>query len=123
MRILMSALAILGVLVYGRFTAASPNSNTESTPSQDVALPVQEQVAPAYAKWGRIAMEKVMAKYPNANVIDYLHIGREVGDKTSVEKFKLWLKEDSKEFGVFVNITFNNQTEEIINIDYEETQR
>ncbi|NLY80018.1 MAG: DUF3889 domain-containing protein [Lysinibacillus sp.] len=82
-----------------------------------------EAVTPAYAKWGRIAMQKVKEKYEKANVIDYLHIGREIGEKVSTEKFKLWLREGEREFGVFVNIIFNNDTEEIIDIQFEETDR
>lgn len=82
-----------------------------------------QQVTPAYAKWGRLAMEKVMEKYKNAQVIDYLHIGRVTGESTTTEKFKLWLKEQDREFGVYVNITFDSKTEEIQNIELTETDR
>lgn len=78
---------------------------------------------PPYAKWGQIAMSETKAKYPNADIIDYLHIGRETGANTSIEKFKLWLREDNKEFGVFVNITFDNETEEMTDITFQETER
>ncbi|RDY69121.1 DUF3889 domain-containing protein [Halobacillus trueperi] len=82
-----------------------------------------EQEAPPYAKWGEIAMKKTKEKYPQADIIDYLHIGREKGTEYSIEKFKLWLKKDSKEFGVFIDIKFNNETEKIIDIKYRETTR
>ena len=60
----------------------------------------QHKPIPPYAKWGTLALKKTHEKYPHAKIIDYLHIGRMIGRQTSTEKFKLWLKEDSKEFGV-----------------------
>ncbi|NRD76630.1 YqzG/YhdC family protein [Bacillus sp. BRMEA1] len=81
----------------------------------------QQKPIPSYAKWGQIAMQKTMEQYPQAKIIDYLHIGRSKGDNTSVEKFKLWLKEKNKEFGVFVNIIFDNKTEQIIDVKFRET--
>ena len=84
---------------------------------------IAEQEVPPYAKWGQIAMKNTKEKYPQANIIDYLHIGREKGTEYSVEKFKLWLKQDSKEFGVFVDIKFDNKTEQIIDIKFRETTR
>ncbi|RDW16892.1 hypothetical protein CWR45_14135 [Oceanobacillus chungangensis] len=82
-----------------------------------------EIVIPPYAKWGRMAMEETKAKYPNAQIIDYLHIGKETNGDTSVEKFKLWLKGEEKEFGVFIDISFNSKTDEVIKITYKETDR
>ncbi|HAM81880.1 DUF3889 domain-containing protein [Ornithinibacillus bavariensis] len=79
-----------------------------------------QKEVPSYAKWGRIAMEKTKERFPNAEIVDYLHIGREKGVDTSTETFKLWLEEPKKEFGVFVDITFNNLTEEIIRIKFRE---
>jgi hypothetical protein len=58
-------------------------------------------------------VHKTKAKYPQANIIDYLHIGRDKGADTSLEKFKLWLKQNNKEFGVFVKWLFANQDDEI----------
>jgi hypothetical protein len=82
-----------------------------------------EQEGPPHAKWGQIAMKKTKEKYPQANIIDYLYIGREKGANSSTEKFKLWLKENNNEFGVFVNIEFDNKTEQIIDIKFRETTR
>jgi hypothetical protein len=78
------------------------------------------QEEPPYAKWGRLAMQKVKEKYPNAEIVDYLHVGRKRNVETSTETFKLWLKAPEKEFGVFIDITFNNNTEEIVDIKYRE---
>lgn len=82
------------------------------------------QAQPPYAKWGKIAVEKTKEKYPKAQIIDYLHIGRK--PKTvyvSIEKFKLWLREDEKEFGVFVDIEFETKTEKFLKITFRETDR
>jgi hypothetical protein len=83
----------------------------------------QQKPIPSYAKWGQMAVKETQKKYPNAQVVDYLHIGKVSGERSSTEKFKLWLKGTQKEFGVFVNIEFNNQTEKVINITYKETPR
>src|SRR4051812_46140094 len=81
----------------------------------------QQKPIPSYAKWGQLAVKETQKKYPNAQVVDYLHIGKVSGERSSTEKFKLWLKGTQKEFGVFVNIEFNNKTEKVINITYKET--
>jgi hypothetical protein len=83
----------------------------------------QQKPIPHYAKWGTLAMEKTQEKYPNAKIIDYLHIGRITGSHSSTENFKLWLKENSREFGVFVHIEFNNKTEKVMRITFKETTK
>ncbi len=114
MKIAVSVMLILSTIVVGKILTVPPNDEGSA----------EEMTTPAYAKWGRLAMQKIMAKYPTADVIDYLHIGREVGTVTSVEKFKLWLRaEDNREFGVYVDIIFNNQTEEVVDIKYTETNK
>ena len=78
---------------------------------------------PAYAKWGRLAMKETKEKYPNAQIIDYLHIGRTKYQSNETEKFKLWMRENQREYGVFVNITFNPETEKVIKMTFTETDR
>ncbi|MBS4189634.1 DUF3889 domain-containing protein [Bacillus sp. FJAT-49705] len=72
--------------------------------------------APSYAKWGQLAVKTAKEKYPKANIVDYLHIGREDKAKSSIEKFKLWLVEGGKEFGLFINIEFNPKNDRVIRI-------
>jgi hypothetical protein len=79
-----------------------------------------ERPTPPYAKWGKIAVEKTKEKYLDAQVVDYLHVGREDKGSNSVEKFKLWLKGPDKEFGVFVDVEFNEESEQLIKISYKE---
>jgi hypothetical protein len=83
----------------------------------------QYKPIPPYAKWGTIALQKTHEKYPHAKIVDYLHIGRTSGPQTSTEKFKLWLKDNHREFGVYVNIEFNNETQKVIRVTFEETSR
>ncbi|WP_144554394.1 YqzG/YhdC family protein [Bacillus sp. X1(2014)] len=83
----------------------------------------QQKPIPPYAKWGTLALKETHKKYPRAKIIDYLHIGRTSGSQTSTEKFKLWLKDNNKEFGVFVNIEFNKETEKVVKITFQETSR
>ncbi|ONK24245.1 hypothetical protein BLX87_06260, partial [Bacillus sp. VT-16-64] len=68
-------------------------------------------------------IQKTKEKYPQAKIIDYLHIGSDKKGDTSLEKFKLWLKQNNKEFGVFVYILFDSKTEQIIDVKFRETSR
>ncbi|WP_340372121.1 DUF3889 domain-containing protein [Peribacillus sp. FSL E2-0218] len=83
----------------------------------------QQKPIPQYAKWGVFALKKTKEKYPNAQVIDFLHTGRKSSTHTSTETFKLWLKDSSKEFGVFINIEFNNDTGRVIKVTFKETSK
>ncbi|MGF9966961.1 YqzG/YhdC family protein [Bacillus rhizoplanae] len=80
---------------------------------------------PPYAKWGKLAVQQTKEKYPQADIIDYLHIGRRPKTvNTSVEKFKLWLRDkNGKEFGVFVDVEFETNTEKFITIHFKETPK
>lgn len=78
---------------------------------------------PQYAKWGKLAMQKTKEKYPNAVIKDYKHRGRVNGINTTMEKFKLWLQEGEREFGVLVNIEFDKETERVIDITFREVQK
>lgn len=86
-------------------------------------MPSLLEEAPPYAKWGRVAMQATKEKYPSAAIVDYLHIGREIKNDTVTEKFKLWLRGKEKEFGVYINIHFEQKTDKIIEITFEETDR
>ncbi|RHW43604.1 DUF3889 domain-containing protein [Neobacillus notoginsengisoli] len=83
----------------------------------------QQTPIPKYAKWSQIALLETKEKYPQAKIVDYLHIGRDKGENTSEEKFKLWLKQNNKEFGVSVTIIFDNKTEQMIDVKLRETTR
>jgi hypothetical protein len=77
-----------------------------------------------YAKWGALAIQETAKKYPNAKIVDYLHVGRQpISPTTARETFKLWLKQGNREFGVYVRITFDTATERVQAIVFEETER
>ncbi|HDX9610078.1 YqzG/YhdC family protein [Bacillus toyonensis] len=79
---------------------------------------------PPYAKWGKLAVEKTKEQYPKAEIVDYLHIGRKPKTvQITVEKFKLWLREDGKEYGVFVDVEFDTKTEKFIKMSFQKTSR
>ncbi|HDR3887183.1 TPA: YqzG/YhdC family protein [Bacillus cereus] len=79
---------------------------------------------PPYAKWGKLAVEKTKEQYPKAEIIDYLHIGRKPKTvQITVEKFKLWLREGRKEYGVFVDIEFDTKTEKFLKMSFQKTNR
>jgi len=78
---------------------------------------------PAYAKWGKLALIETHKKYPHAKIVDYLHQGNEVKKDSTIENFKLWLTKDNDEFGVFVSIEFNTETEKVMNIKMVKTDR
>lgn len=108
---------LLGALVLGVGIAkAIPTTNTPTTTND-------QQEIPAYAKWSKIAIKETQLKYPNADIIDYLHEGSELNGDSTIEKFKLWLRDSNNEFGVFVRIKYMTETEEIVNIEFQETTR
>ncbi|WLD92491.1 DUF3889 domain-containing protein [Alkalihalobacillus sp. AL-G] len=113
MKLVISIQLILCILLFENYTTSKSPNNAIN----------RNQEVPPHAKWGQIAMQKTKEKYPKAAIIDYLHIGREKGTQYSTEKFKLWLKEEGKEFGVFVDIKFNNETEQIMDIKYMKTSK
>lgn len=78
---------------------------------------------PAYAKWGRVAMQETAKRY-DADIVDYLHVGyRTVSPGIGEETFKLWLRSTVKEFGVYVIIRFETESNRVISIDFSETDR
>ncbi|NYE05913.1 hypothetical protein F4694_002688 [Bacillus niacini] len=97
--------------------------NSAYLPPFDDAAYAEQKPTPPYAKWSKVAMDKTKEKYPNAQIVDYLYVGRKNGDRTTTEKFKLWLKENQKEFGVYVDIEFTKETEQVVNVTYTETAR
>lgn len=103
---------VIGILV-------AVNLTSTNTPTYTHA----QQEIPTYAKWSKIAIKETQLKYPNANIIDYLHEGSESEADSTIENFKLWLKDGNNEFGVFVRIKYTTKTEEIVNIEFQETSR
>ncbi|GKU84771.1 DUF3889 domain-containing protein [Niallia sp. NCCP-28] len=87
---------------------------------QAIPANAQNEGLPSYVKWGRIAMTKTQEKYPDSEITDYLHVGKENKNGKSVEKFKLIVKNQNKEIGVFVNLTFDTRTERLLAVNMTE---
>lgn len=89
----------------------------------DCAYAQQHQQEPSYAKWGRLAMEQVAKRY-HVEILDYDHIGRQtISPKITQETFKLWVRDQTnQEYGVFVYIQFDTQSEKLRSIRFKETQ-
>ncbi len=85
--------------------------------------PPYASAQPEYAKWGRIAMQRTTERY-HLPIVDYLHVGRrQLSPGMAEEKFKLWLRGNGREFGVFVTIRFETVSEKILAVEFEETSR
>jgi hypothetical protein len=79
---------------------------------------------PAYAKWGKLAVVLTKRRYPEAKVVDYLHVGRsQPAPGLTAETFKLWLRGEEREFGVFVTITFDTATQKVKHVEFRKTDR
>lgn len=76
-----------------------------------------------YYKWGQIAIQKTKEQYPRAKIIDYFHIGKVSITDYSIEKFRFWIKDSNKEFGVYVDLKIDNTTGELIGIKFKETNK
>ena len=87
---------------------------------QAIPANAQNEGLPSYVKWGRIAMIKTQEKYPNSEITDYLHVGKENKNGKSIEKFKLIVKDQNKEIGVFVDLTFDTRTERLLAVNMTE---
>jgi len=75
---------------------------------------------PTYATWGALAIEQTKRKY-KADVIDYLYMGRTTLSSTlAEEKFKLWLKKGTQEFGVYATVAYHPLNKQFLSIRFEE---
>ncbi|UVI32582.1 YqzG/YhdC family protein [Paenibacillus spongiae] len=75
---------------------------------------------PDYAKWGRIAMQETAKRY-RADIVDYKHLGRKT-DRPGIvsESFKLILNSGTRQFGIKVQIWFEQESERITQIQFTE---
>jgi hypothetical protein len=92
--------------------------------THEIAYSQQHITEPPYAKWGRYGLDAVKKKY-NVTVVDYLHVSRQnLTPSTTQEKFKFWVRDkNNHEFGVYVTITFETNTEKILSVQFRETSR
>jgi hypothetical protein len=110
----MKKLFVYFIFFVGSMLSFSP----ETTPVVNA-----EKETPSHARWGKLAMEKTKERYPNSQIYDYLHVGREKRLNSSVETFKLWVKEKDRKFEVFVHIEFDTNTEKVLNVNFKEVSK
>ncbi|CAM3929823.1 YqzG/YhdC family protein [Paenibacillus alkaliterrae] len=92
-------------------------THSEVISTEEAALHAQ----PSYAKWGRLAMEETSKAYRNASIVDYKYEGRrKLANGQAEESFVLWLRKDSREFGVRVSIRVEEVTDELIDVSMRE---
>ncbi|WP_345893213.1 DUF3889 domain-containing protein [Ferdinandcohnia quinoae] len=111
---------IVFMLISGLFIVMSPYNFVENG---NTVIAATKKPVPEYAKWGKLAMKETQNKYPQAQIIDYLHMGREINNGNTTERFKLWIRQEKMEFGVFVTITFDTKTEKVVKIMIIETPK
>jgi hypothetical protein len=77
---------------------------------------------PSYAKWSRLAIKEAKKQYPTAQIKDFLYLGRaKQGRDKTAERFKLWVQNQNKEFGLLVTVVFDRNTEKVQSISFIET--
>lgn len=76
---------------------------------------------PAYAKWGKLAVEETSRMYRNASILDYEYVGRtKLSEDQAEENFVLWLRKDSREFGVRVSMTIQISSDQLLHLNIKE---
>ncbi|QOR65500.1 DUF3889 domain-containing protein [Cytobacillus suaedae] len=65
-------------------------------------------------KWGELAIKEVQEKYKGVLIKEYQYIWHEEKkDGTGIKRFKFLLRHFGKEFGVYVTISYDVQSEEV----------
>lgn len=88
-----------------------------------MAAPSMAHAEPAYAKYGRIAMQEAANQYPEADIIDYKYEGRFPSGANAEERFVLWLRGAGTEFGVRVRIRVAAETGDVRDVQLEEIRQ
>ncbi|MCL6637331.1 MAG: YqzG/YhdC family protein [Alicyclobacillus sp.] len=111
----------------GKEDAGKTTEDTFTWPVSGLRTQVQAPYAkpvPAYAKWGRVAVAAAKKRYPGASVIDYQHLGGETRPGgTAVERFKLWMRQGGREWGLWVDVVFQPRTQQVVAVHMRERQR
>ena len=73
------------------------------------------QTEPDYAKWGKIAIQEVMKKYPGSQETDYEYLGRTALSRTeSQDAFDFRVTANGKKKLVRAYVIFNPQTNKLV---------
>ena len=89
-----------------------------------IALQPQASAQPQeedYAKWSKIAIEKMKEKYPRAKLNEYLYAGRTVISETEAEdRFLFYVKNHNDGLEVRAIVVFNPKTDQLITVKIKE---
>ena len=78
---------------------------------------------PEYAKWGKIAVQETMKKYPNSKLVDYEYDGKVIiSDERAQYNFKFTLKQNNREKEVLAYVLINPKTNKYIETHFDEIQ-
>lgn len=81
------------------------------------------QPEPDYAKWGKIAIEEVMKKYPGSQETDYEYLGRKTLSRTETQDaFDFRVTAEGKKRLVRAYVIFNPQTNKLVRTQIVEVQ-
>jgi hypothetical protein len=76
----------------------------------------------SYIKWVDVAKKQARSKYPSASFIDFLYVGcKSESSTTKYHIYKYWMKDGSRQFGVYVSILVDTESNKVINSSTEET--
>jgi len=100
-----------------RHAAEGTTAHSQAAAGNGVKALEAETAEPveAYGPWGVKGMEATRKRYPNANIRDYRHIGRQ-----AAETFRYELEENGKAWTVHAIVVFDPQTNELISVELKE---
>lgn len=83
--------------------------------------PSAQPEEPVYAKWSKVAIEKVKEEYPNGDVSDFLYVGRKtISENKAADTFLLVVRRYNEGKEVRVTVTFNPNTDKLIGTEIKE---
>lgn len=86
------------------------------------AVQSAEAQEPAYAKYGKLAMQETAKKY-KADIVDYKYEGHfPQKGKVAEERFVLWLREGDEQFGVRVSIQVDQSSDKVQRIQFDKLE-
>lgn len=78
--------------------------------------------AESYVQWAQDAEEQAASRFPDARKIDFLYVGcKSQSAMTKNYIYKYWMKDRSREFGVYVTLLVDIQLNKVIGSAVEET--
>jgi hypothetical protein len=76
-----------------------------------------------YEKWSKIAISSVKEKYPDAELVDYRYVKREVvNEEESKDIFHVKVKQKNQVFIANVDVVFNPKTAKLITVNIEKVE-